>query len=87
MWNVVQFPQAHVRDRSSSVRVAYVADRWCFEHVKTGDITGRRPMPSLADAQRIATRISRRDRVPLLAPCVPHPSRRADIYPTPDDAA
>lgn len=87
MGTVLPFPQHRARQSASGVRAAFVADRWCVEHVKAGDITDRRPMPSLADAQRIATRISRRDRVPLLAPCVPRPSRHADTHSTPDDAA
>ena len=87
MWNVVQFPRARIRDRSSGVRVAFLADRWCIERLEAGDIATRRPMPSQADAQRIAARISRRDKVPLL-PTYRHrrPLHTAGQH-TPDDAA
>lgn len=66
MWNVVQFPRTGIRDRSSGVRAAYLSGRWCVERLDAGDIVTRSPMPSQADAQRIAARISRRDKVPLL---------------------
>ncbi|MDN3573370.1 hypothetical protein, partial [Methylobacterium longum] len=81
------FPRTGIRDRASGVRIAYVADYWCIERLRSGDITDRRPMPSEADARRIAARISRRDKVPLL-PTYQHrrPWRTAKDY-TPDDAA
>ena len=82
MWNVVQFPRTRIRDRSSGIRVALLAERWCVERLVAGDIDTRRPMPSEADARRIAARISRRDKVSLL-PTYRH--RRG--HHTPDDAA
>lgn len=66
MWNVVQFPAARIRDRSSGVRVALLAGRWCVERLEAGDIIDRRFMPAQSDAERIAARISRRDKVMLL---------------------
>lgn len=87
MWNIVQFPRARIRDRSSGVRVAYVADRWCVERLEAGDITARSRMPSQSDAQRIATRISRRDKVPLLPPYQSRRPRSAAGRSTPNDAA
>lgn len=71
MWNVVQFPRTRVRDRASGVRAAYVADCWCVERLEAGDIITRSRMPSRSDAERIATRVSRRDKVPVLPPCLP----------------
>jgi hypothetical protein len=87
MWNVVQFPPARIRDRSSGVRAAFVADHWCVERLEAGEITMRNLVPSQADAQRITARISRRDKVPVLAPCLPRPPRRTGGHYTPDDAA
>jgi|FEC22Drversion2_1045045.scaffolds.fasta_scaffold01845_4 hypothetical protein len=87
MGTVLPFPQHRARQSASGVRVAFVAGHWCIERLQAGDIIARSRMPSLADAQRIATRISRRDRVPLLAPCVPRPSRRTGAHSTPDGAA
>lgn len=87
MWNVVQFPAARIRDRSSGVRVALLASRWCVERLEAGDIIARSRMPSEADAHRIAARISRRDKVPLLPTYRPrHPWPTAGQH-TPDDAA
>ena len=87
MWNVVQFPAARIRDRSSGVRVARITGHWFIERVEAGGITDRRPMPSESDAHRIAARISRRDKLPLL-PTYQHrrPSPTAGRY-NPDDAA
>jgi hypothetical protein len=87
MWNVVQFPQAHVRDRSSGVRVAFVSDRWCVECLEAGDVTMRSRTPSQADAQRIAARISHRDKVPLLPAHLPRRPARISRSHTPNDAA
>ncbi|KQS65045.1 hypothetical protein ASG32_31030 [Methylobacterium sp. Leaf361] len=64
-----------------------MADGWCVERLEAGDIISRSRMPSRADAQRIATRISRRDKVPLLATCLPRPARCAGACSTPDYAA
>lgn len=87
MWNVVQFLSARVRDRSSGVRVAFVSDRWCVERLEAGDVTMRSRMPSQADAQRIAARISRRDKVPLLPTYRQRRPWRTAGHHTPDDAA
>jgi hypothetical protein len=87
MWNVVQFPRARVRDRSSGVRAALVTGCWCIERLQTGDIIGRTRMPSRADAERIAARISRRDKTALLPTCQPRRPNRAGSHHTPDDAA
>ena len=87
MWNVVQFPRTRIRDRSSGVRVACIANSWCVERLEAGDIIARTRMPSQADAQRIADRISRRDKVALLPPCAPRPPRRTGTHPAPDTAA
>jgi hypothetical protein len=85
MWNVVQFPAARLRDRSSGVRLAFVAGRWCVERLEAGDIIVRSRMPSRADAQRIADRISRRDKIALLPTASPS---RAASSPRPNgDAA
>lgn len=88
MWNVVQFPRHRIRDRASGVRVAYVADRWSVERLDEGVIVDRTFAPTQADAQRIAARISRRDKVTLL----PALTSRSRPWPTtqprtPDDAA
>jgi hypothetical protein len=66
MGTVLPFPQHRNRLSASGVRIAILSDHWCIEQLKAGDIISRRPMPSEADARRIATRISRRDRVPML---------------------
>lgn len=87
MWNVVQFPRAHIRDRSSGVRVACISGHWFIEWVEVGGITDRRPMPSEADAGRIAARISRRDKVPLLPTCQHRRPWDKAAHRTPDDAA
>lgn len=87
MWNVVQFPPARIRDRSSGVRVAFVADRWCVERLEAGDVTTRSRMPSQADAQRVAARISRRDKVRLLPTGRSSPPRHMGGQHTPNDAA
>lgn len=87
MWNVVQFPPARVRDRSSGVRVAFVADRWCVERLEAGDVTMCSRMPSRADAQRIATRTSRRDKVLLLPPHLRRRTTRLHGSHVPTDAA
>ena len=87
MWNVVQFLPARVRDRSSGVRVAFVADRWCVERLEAGDVTKRSRMPSQADAQRIAARVSRRDKVRLLpAHLIRRPAEMSGSH-TSNDAA
>lgn len=87
MWNIVQFPPARVRDRSSGVRAAFVADIWFVERLEAGDITARSRMPSQADAQRIAARISRRDKVRLLPPYQPRRPKSPAGCPTPNGAA
>ena len=87
MWNVVQFPHARIRDRSSGVRVACIAGRWSVDRLEAGDIIARSPMPSQADAQRIAARISRRDKVSLLPAYRPRGPRSMSDDNTPDDAA
>lgn len=65
---VIPFPARSCRARTSGVRVAYVAGRWCVERLAGGGITGRNRMPTRADAERIARRISRRDGADLLPP-------------------
>ncbi|GJE14447.1 hypothetical protein FOHLNKBM_5522 [Methylobacterium longum] len=88
MWNVVQFPRTSTRDRTSGVRVAYFAGRWCVERLEQGIITDRRFMPAQSDAERIAVRIARRDKVTLLTGLRsrPRPSPSFHLH-TPDDAA
>lgn len=87
MGHVIPFPHKRTRPSASGIRAAFVADRWCIERLQAGDIIGRISMPSQSDAQRIAARISRRDKTRLLPPCVPRPPRRAGTDPTPDAAA
>ncbi|MEE7450002.1 hypothetical protein MRF4_20540 [Methylobacterium radiotolerans] len=87
MGTVLPFPQHRARQGASGVRVALVAGRWCIERLEAGDIIARIHMPTQADAQRIAARISRRDKARLLATCLPRPPRRAGTHPAPDDAA
>jgi hypothetical protein len=87
MWNVIAFPPARIRDRSSGVRVAFAADQWGVERLKAGEVVARYRMPSQADAQRIAGRISRRDKMPLLPTYQSRSSVRMFGRSTPDDAA
>ena len=67
---LIAFPLRPCRSRTSSVRIAYVADGWCVERLASGSIIGRTRMPTRADADRIARRISLRDRATLLPPAV-----------------
>ena len=87
MGSILSFPQHRTRPSASGVRVARISADWFIERLEAGSITDRRPVPSQADAQRIAARISRRDKVPLL-PTRQHsrPWDKAGTH-TPDDAA
>ena len=69
---VIPFPARPCRARTSGVRIAYVAGRWCVERLAGGGITGRNRMPTRKDAERIALRISRRDKARLLPPAKPY---------------
>ncbi|GJE14787.1 hypothetical protein FOHLNKBM_5862 [Methylobacterium longum] len=86
---IIPFPRERCRPTTSGVRVAYVADRWCVERLDQGIIIDRQIMPARSDAQRVAVRTSRRDKVTLLPPALtdrprPWSGRRPS---TPDDAA
>lgn len=70
MGTVIPFPRERTRPSASGVRIAFVADHWCVERLEAGDIIARNRMPSRSDAERIAARISRRDKIALLAPCL-----------------
>ena len=88
MWNVVRFPPCRIRDRTSGIRVALFAGRWCIERLEAGDVTDRRFMPAQADAERIAARISRRDKVMLLTASRTRPRPWPSFHQhTPEDAA
>ena len=88
MSNVVQFPREHWRHKVSGVRVARLADRWCVERIAVGFVTDRRFMPTQTDAERIAVRIDRRDKVMLLTALRSRPRPWPSFYQhTPDDAA
>ena len=87
MWNVVQFPTNRIRDRSSGVRAACITGHWFIERLESGAITDRRPAPSETDARRIAARISRRDKVPLLPACRHRRPWDGTGRHTPNDAA
>jgi hypothetical protein len=88
MSNVVQFPRHRIRDRASGIRAACIADRWCVEHLDQGIVTDRTFVPTLADARRVAARISRRDKVTLLTAVTSRPRPWSTTKPrTPDDAA
>lgn len=86
MGAVIPFPGDRSRARTSGVRVAYVADHWCVERLVGGVITGRNRMPTRADAERIAARVSRRDKAPLL-PVHLSPRVRVDGHYRPDGNA
>lgn len=88
MWNVVQFPPTRARDRMSGVRVALFSGRWCVERLEAGDVVNRRFMPTQTDAERIAARICRRDKLMMLTArrCRPRPWPSFHQH-TPDDAA
>jgi len=66
MGTVVPFPSAPRENRASGVRAACIAGRWCIERLASGVIVGRTQMPTQPDAERVAARISRRDRIELL---------------------
>lgn len=88
MSNVVQFSLSCVRDRTSGIRVARFDGRWCVERLAAGDIIDRRFMPAQSDAERIAARISRRDKVMLLTAFRSRPRPWPSFHRhTPDDAA
>nr|WP_042673952.1 hypothetical protein [Methylobacterium sp. B34] len=87
MGTVIPFPHKRTRPTASAVRVALVADRWCIERLEAGDIIARINMPLRSDAQRVAARISRRDKARLLPPCIPRTAHRSGTHSTPDDAA
>lgn len=74
---LLAFPVRPCRARTSGVRIAYVADGWCVERLAAGCITGRTRMPGRADAERIARRISLRDRATLLPPAALGPFGQA----------
>ncbi|WP_267427202.1 hypothetical protein [Methylobacterium sp. GC_Met_2] len=88
MSNVVQFPRSRVLDRTSGVRVAHFAGRWCVERIAESIVVDRRFMPTQADAERIAGRIARRDKVMMLTArrSRPRPWPSFHMH-TPDDAA
>ena len=90
MSNIIPFSrmQVEVRDRTSGIRVAMLNGRWCIERLEAGDVTDRRFMPAQSDAERIAGRIARRDKVTMLTAR----RRRPRPWPSfhhhsPDDAA
>lgn len=63
---IIAFPRPH-RDASvSGIRAARAARGWCVERLMSGAIIHRAEMPAMEDAQRIAARVSRRDRIVLL---------------------
>ena len=63
---IIAFPRPHRDAGVSGIRAARVARRWCVERLMSGTIIHRAEMPTMEDAQRIAARVSRRDRVTLL---------------------
>ena len=88
MSNVVPFPREHWRHKASGVRVAYFDGCWCVERLAVGFVTDRRFMPTHADAERIAVRIARRDKVMLLTALRSRPRPWPSFHlQTPDDAA
>jgi len=72
----------------SGVRVTHFDGRWCVERLAVGFVTDRRFMPSQADAERIAARICRRDKVMMLTALRSRPRLWPSFHMhTPDDAA
>ncbi|MCJ2020512.1 hypothetical protein MKK84_24295 [Methylobacterium sp. E-065] len=70
------------------MRVARLDGRWCIERLEAGDIIDRRFMPAQADAERIAARICRRDKVMMLTARRSRPRPWPNFHQhTPDDAA
>lgn len=78
LMGVIPFSREHGQPGLSGVRIAYVGDRWCVETLVDGAIIRRNIMPSLPAAERVAARISRRDKVALLPP---HLRLGADVLP------
>jgi hypothetical protein len=62
----VQFPRARFEARTSGIRVSFLSGRRCIERLEAGDVIDRRFMPAQSEAERIAARISRRDKVMML---------------------
>lgn len=96
MSNVIPFPRPRPRplpwvrpqERRSGMRVARLDGRWCIERLIVGDIVDRRFMPTQADAERIALRISRRDKLPMLTARRSRPRPWPSFHQhTPEDAA
>jgi hypothetical protein len=91
MGDLIPFPgiaRPCLQDRTSGIRVVLLNGRWCVERVSQGVVADRRFMPSQADAQRIAARISRRDKVMLLTARRSRPRPWPSFHQqTPDDAA
>lgn len=63
---IILFPRPHRDADVSGIRAAHIARRWWVERLTKGTVTHRVEMPALEDAQRVAARVSRRDRVALL---------------------
>ncbi|MCJ2097996.1 hypothetical protein [Methylobacterium sp. E-046] len=88
MSNVIPFPQPRPRplpwvraqDKTSGIRVARFDGRWCVERLEAGDIIDRRFMPTQADAERIAIRICRRDRLTMLTARRSRPCPRPNFH-------
>ena len=75
-------------DRTSGLRGTRLDERWCIERLVLGDIVDRRFMPTQADAERIAARIARRDKLPLLTARRSRPRPWPSFHQhSPDDAA
>ncbi len=88
MGTVVEFPRERWRHKATGVRVAYFEGRWCIERLAVGFVTDRRFMPAQSDAERIARRIARRDKVPLLTARRSRPRPWPSFHQhTPDTAA
>jgi hypothetical protein len=88
MSTVVQFPRERWCHKVSGVQVARFDGRWCVERLAVGFVTDRRFMPTQADAERIAVRIARRDKVMMLTALRSRPRPWPSFHQhTSDDAA
>ena len=88
MSNVVPFPRETWCNKVSGVRVARFDGRWCVERLAVGFVADRRFMPTQADAERIAGRIARRDKVMMLTARRSRPRPWPSFHQhAPDDAA
>lgn len=68
---IIQFPTRAGPPSASGIRIAYVPAWWCVERLIAGQVTERTRMNTKADAERIARRVARRDKLPLLPPAYP----------------